>query len=209
MPSPSSRYSRGCQQNPYFKLNRHTKIPSYDPIPRAEFVGHALSCSPPCASGGTVHGCAYYLACGSLRYCRQGLPLRNIPYRIIYPGQREIDYRDPSQFVPIPLPPSSPPPTVTTPPTGDTRYFALDDAVRTSLGNARVVRVLAGVNAVSSGRTIYDTAVTNTTIDQAQGRFDPFLQVNNNWDHIDNPRPASIHMTGSFVAAAPVQSVPT
>src|SRR4051794_8301266 len=85
------------------------------------------------------------------------------PYRVIYPEQREIDYRDPTDFPPFPLPPSSPPPTVTTPPTGDTRYFALDDAVRTSLGNARVIRVLAGVAAVNSGRTIYDTAVTNTT----------------------------------------------
>ena len=64
------------------------------------------------------------------------------PYRVIYPEQRQIDYRDPSQFPPIPLPPSSPPPTVSNRPTGDIRYFALDDAVRTSLGNARVVRVL-------------------------------------------------------------------
>jgi outer membrane protein TolC len=126
------------------------------------------------------------------------------PYRIIYPEQREIDYRDPSAFPAIPLPPSSPPPTVTNPPTSDTRYFALDDAVRTSLGNARVVRVLAGVNAVSSLRTIYDTAITNTTIDQAQGRFDPFIQVNNNWDYIDEPKAGFNLATGSFVAGAPL-----
>src|SRR6267142_718477 len=74
------------------------------------------------------------------------------PYSIIYPEQREIEYREASQFPAIPLPPSSAPPTVTTPPSGDTRYFALDDAVRTSLGNARVIRILAGVNAVNSGR---------------------------------------------------------
>src|SRR5881409_3106043 len=89
------------------------------------------------------------------------------PYRVIYPEQLEIEYRDPSDFPLIPLPPSGPPPTVTMPPNGDTRYFALDDAVRTSLGNARVIRVLAGVNAVSTGRTIYDPAIINTTIDQA------------------------------------------
>jgi outer membrane protein TolC len=109
------------------------------------------------------------------------------PYRIIYPEQRRIDYRDPSQFPPIPPPPSSPPPTVSILPSGDTRYFALDDAIRTSLANARVIRVLAGVGAVSTGRTIYDTAITNTTIDEELGRFDPFLQVNNNWDHIELP----------------------
>ena len=109
------------------------------------------------------------------------------PYRVIYPEQRQIQYRDTSQFPAIPLPPTAPPPTVTNPPTGDTRYFPLDDAIRTALGNDRVVRVLAGVTAVSSGSTIYDAAITNTTIDQALGRFDPFLQVNNNWDHIELP----------------------
>src|SRR6187397_1580083 len=96
------------------------------------------------------------------------------PYRIIYPEQRQIEYRDPSQTFPAPLPPSSQPPTVSNPPTGDQRFFALDDAIRTSLGNGRVVRILAGVSAVNSGRTIYDAAITNTTIDQALGRFDPF-----------------------------------
>src|SRR5262245_21589721 len=126
------------------------------------------------------------------------------PYRIIYPEQRAIEYRDPSEFPPIPLPPSGPPPTVTTPPAGDTRYFALDDAIRTSLGNGRVVRVLAGVNAVNSGRTIYDTGIANTAIDQALGRFDPFLQVNNNWDYIDEPKAGFNPATGSFVAGAPI-----
>src|SRR5439155_5681170 len=110
---------------------------------------------------------------------------------------------DPSQFAPIPLPPSSQPPPVTTPPSGDTRYFALDDAVRTSLGNARVVRILAGVNAVNSGRTIYDAAVTNTTIDQALGRFDPFIQVNNNWDYVDQPKAVFDPATGAVITGSP------
>lgn len=126
------------------------------------------------------------------------------PYRIIYPEQREIEYRDPSQFPVIPLPPTSPPPTVSTPPTGDQHYFALDDAIRTSLGNARVVRILAGTNlAVNSGRTIYDTAIANTAIDQAQGRFDPALTVNNNWDSVDRPSAAFSPQNGSFFAGSP------
>src|SRR6185369_1012880 len=125
------------------------------------------------------------------------------PYRVIYPEQLEIDYRDPSQFPDIPLPPSGPPPTVTTPPSGNTQFFPLDDAIRTSLGNGRVVRVLAGVNAINSGRTIYDTGVTNTTIDQALGRFDPVLQVNNNWDYIDEPKAGFNPATGSFILGAP------
>src|SRR5262245_14218081 len=121
------------------------------------------------------------------------------PYRIIYPEQRQVDYRDSSQFPVIPLPPSSPPPTVTVGPTGGERLFSLDDAIRTSLENARVVRLLAGITAVTSGRTIYDPAVTNTTIDQALGRFDPFLTVNNNWDRIEQPRAGFNPVTGSFI----------
>lgn len=126
------------------------------------------------------------------------------PYRIIYPEQRQIEYRDPSQFPPIPLPPTSPPPTVGAPPPGNTRLFALDDAIRTSLENAPVVRLLAGVTAVSSGRTIYDPAVTNTTIDQALGRFDPFLVVNNNWDRVEEPRAAFDPVTGSFIGGSAI-----
>lgn len=126
------------------------------------------------------------------------------PYRVIYPEQLSIDYRDASQLPSMPLPPSGPPPTVSSPPHGDTRYFALDDAIRTSLGNARVIRVLAGVNAVNSGRTIYDAAVTNTTIDQAQGRFDPFLQLNNNWNRIDQPQAGFDPNTGPFIGGAQV-----
>src|SRR5438552_19045936 len=76
-------------------------------------------------------------------------PAQHPPYRIIYPEQRQVQYRDPSQFFPAPLPPTSPPPTVTTPPSGDQRYFALDDVIRTSLGHARVVRVLGGGGLIS------------------------------------------------------------
>lgn len=49
------------------------------------------------------------------------------------------------------------------------------------------MRFLTGVGAVNSGQTIYDPAITNTGIDQALGRFDPAIQVNNNWDYIDVP----------------------
>lgn len=108
-------------------------------------------------------------------------------YRIIYPEQRWLEVGNAGQVPPWPLPASEVPPTVSRPPTGDTRYFSLDEAIQTSLANARVVRVLAGVSAVTSGRTIYDAAVTGTTIDQALGRFDPFLQVSNHWDRLDLP----------------------
>jgi outer membrane protein TolC len=147
------------------------------------------------------------------------------PYRIIYREARQVQYRDPIQFFPAPLPPTSEPPTVLNPPTGDQRYFDLDDTIRTSLANMRVVRILGsgglisiastgggGGNVVStsvvgagnSGRTIYDAAITNTTIDQALGRFDPFVQVQNNFDYIDEPKAAFDPATGSFITGQPI-----
>lgn len=129
------------------------------------------------------------------------------PYRIIYPGQRTVEYRDPSAFPYVPLPPSSPPPTVSSPPTGDTRYLSLDEAIRICLANDRVIRVLTGVGAVNSGRTIYDTAIANTAIDQQLGRFDPFVSVNSNWDHLELPSAFLFDpnnpVLGGAIAAAP------
>jgi len=130
------------------------------------------------------------------------------PYRVIYPGQRTIEYRDPSAFPLVPLPSSSPPPTVSTPPVGDTRYFSLDDSIRTALANDRVIRVLAGVGAAASGRTIYDPAIANTAIDEQLGRFDPFVTINNNWDHIELPSAVFLDPNnpalGSAIVGAPV-----
>ncbi|MSQ97209.1 MAG: TolC family protein [Gemmataceae bacterium] len=103
--------------------------------------------------------------------CDQGV-LRHV----VMPEQRVIDYRDP---------PSPPAPL----PEGEGKYvaprtvadhrktvewnLALDDAIRIGLENAKVVRVLTGVSATSSGKTIYDPAITNTLIDQETARFDP------------------------------------
>lgn len=111
-----------------------------------------------------------------------------LPWRIIYPEQRTADVRPLESFPVVPLPPSAPPPTVSGgDPDATRRYLSLDDAIRTALENDRVIRVLAGVGAVSSGQTIYDVAIANTGVDQQLARFDPFLEVNNNWDHLDIP----------------------
>jgi outer membrane protein TolC len=66
------------------------------------------------------------------------------------------------------------------------------------------VRLLVGAGAVSSGQTIYDAAITNTGVDEALGMFDPFFQINNNWDYIDQPRAAFNPATGSFITGVPV-----
>jgi outer membrane protein TolC len=107
---------------------------------------------------------------------------------IIFPEQRTIPHRDPSEFGPAPIPPSLPPRTVTDPRPGTAEWqLSLDDAIRIALENARVIRVLAGTSAVSSGQTIYDAAITNTTIDQAAASFDPILHWNNTWSRTNTP----------------------
>lgn len=67
------------------------------------------------------------------------------------------------------------------------RYLSLDQAIQLALENSEVVRVLGGLTAVSSGRTIYDAAVTNTTVDQNQALFDPNAFFNNSYTRSENP----------------------
>jgi outer membrane protein TolC len=105
-----------------------------------------------------------------------------------FPEQRTIQVRDPSQLPRYELPDLPSPPTVTNR-TQDLEplYITLDEAIRTALANARVVRVLAGTTAVASGSTIYDAALTNTSIDQANARFDPTVSVNQSWNRQETP----------------------
>ncbi len=127
--------------------------------------------------------------------CGCALTVADLCRNIILPEQRSIDYRDPAQLPPAPIPPSVPPRTVSDPRPETTEWqLSLDDAIRIALENAQVVRTLAGVTAVSSGQTIYDAAITNTTIDQAQATFDPTLKWNNIWSRTDTP-------TGAFVGS--------
>lgn len=105
------------------------------------------------------------------------------------PEQRSIDVRTPPQLMVTPLPDLPRPATVTNPePDAAEQNLSLDEAIRITLQNSEVVRVLAGVTAVSSGQTIYDPAIANTVIDQEQGRFDPNLDFNNRWNRVETPR---------------------
>src|SRR5437588_2234162 len=115
-----------------------------------------------------------------LSACGCGLTVADIGRSIILPEQRSIAVRDPAQHLPVVLPPSVRPRTVSDPqPKAGEWLMSLDDAIRIALENARVIRVLAGTSAIASGQTIYDAAIVNTTIDQAQARFDPVLSQNN------------------------------
>ena len=111
------------------------------------------------------------------------------PWHFIFPEQRRLEIRDPSQLPRARFPDLPPPRTVDNlRPDAEPERYSLDDAIRTALQNTDVVRVLAGVTAVSSGQTIYDPAISNTQIDTARARFDPTFQLNNNFFCSDTPQ---------------------
>ncbi|MGF1579689.1 MAG: TolC family protein [Gemmataceae bacterium] len=107
--------------------------------------------------------------------------------------QRNLEIRDPAEMVPANIPELPRPITVTDlqdeekKDLNKERKLSLNEAIHIALRNSEVVRVLAGITAVSSGTTIYDTAITNTLIDQQRGRFDPTLLLNNTFNHIETP----------------------
>jgi outer membrane protein TolC len=114
--------------------------------------------------------------------------VQHVARNIILPEQRTIQIREPSQLPSAPLPQLPPPATVAeSSPARKETPMSLDEAIRIALVNTKVVRVLAGISASTSGRTIYDTAITSTTIDQEQGRFDPLLTWNNSWNRTEQP----------------------
>ncbi len=111
--------------------------------------------------------------------CAQGL---------IMPEQRSIYVPAPAQLPRARIPDVPPPPTVSDPQADALmRHLSLDEAIRIALENSKVVRLLAGFAAVSSGRTIYDPAIANTVIDQERARFDPRLDVKNSFDRKERP----------------------
>jgi outer membrane protein TolC len=148
-----------------------------------------------------------------LTACGCGLAPDDVVRNIILPEQRSIEYRDPSQFPPAHLPDSVPPRTVTNHrPETQEWPLSLDEAIRIALENSRVIRTLAGTFAVASGRTIYDAAIVNTTIDQAQAVFDPTLKWNNTWNRTNVPMgefegaaaaPGSTGTTGTGATGTP------
>ena len=136
-----------------------------------------------CASALQNSVCLFAFTLILLAGCGPGSPLR-----IVYPEQRTLDIREPGQLPKAPLPLVAPPITVSNPePNAVPTTMSLDEAIHIGLANSQVVRVLAGVTATSSGQTIYDTAITNTTIDDARGVFDPVFTAKNSWNRIDQP----------------------
>ncbi len=105
----------------------------------------------------------------------------------IFPEQKSIQIRDPSQLRTVPIPDVGIPNTVTS--TGELapQKLSLDDAIRIALENANVIRVLGGVTAGSSGQTIYDLAISTTDIDVQNSVFDPVLDFSTGIGKSDQP----------------------
>lgn len=109
------------------------------------------------------------------------------PCRPILPEQRCLDIRRPGELCQVPVPVTPRPATVTDPQFDyPESYLTLNDTINITLTNSAVVRVLGGVTASTSGRTIYDAAITNTTIDGQRAAFDPNLRLNNVWNQTEN-----------------------
>lgn len=102
------------------------------------------------------------------------------------PEQRQVEVRDPSELPQYRMPPMPAPGTVARP-IDDLmpRQLALDDAIRLSLGKSEVVRTLAGLTAISTGRTVYDVSAVNSQIDAAWAQFDPRVRLDNSWSRAE------------------------
>ena len=96
--------------------------------------------------------------------------------------------RQPDQLPQVAVPQTPRPATVSDPQFDfPQRPLSLNEALNITLANSEVVRVLTGVTASTSGRTIYDASITNTGIDQQRATFDPRLRVNNSWTQTEVP----------------------
>ncbi|MCG6156332.1 TolC family protein [Rubinisphaera margarita] len=113
------------------------------------------------------------LVCTGCRNARQARA-------VVIPESRHLTYRSPESLPLTPLPSYADPRTVSfLDNTQEDLKLSLDEAIRIALSNSKVIRVLAGNRAASSGQTIYDPGIANTAIDQTRGRFDPNLSINN------------------------------
>ncbi len=105
----------------------------------------------------------------------------------ILPEQRCIHVRPTDQLPMSALPDAGVPYTVADEVKRAEQRMSLDEAIHTALENAEVIRVLAGVSAVSSGTTIYDVAIANTGIDQQSAVFDPTFDFTSTYNKTDRP----------------------
>lgn len=102
--------------------------------------------------------------------------------------QQQIRWHSESEISRAYRPASGMPVTVASPESEENEQFLpLDEAIGLAVRHSEVIRVLTGVSATTTGRTIYDTAIATTAIDQAVGRFDPVFSANSSFRHNETP----------------------
>jgi outer membrane protein TolC len=117
------------------------------------------------------------------------LPIPQEERRLILKEQRDLEIRSPEDMAQALIPRMPSPPTVSHElPESANAPLELYEAVRIALERARVIRVLVGTSAQSSGATIYDPTIVNTQIDVNRARFDPTILNNNTWRQNDLPQ---------------------
>ncbi len=119
------------------------------------------------------------------------------------PEQRCIEVRDTSELCPLTFA-TEVPFTVALKEDRTPERLSLDEAIQLAIRNAEVIRVLGGVSASSTGRTIYDVAVSNVAIDEQLSVFDPTLNLQSTMNKTDSPAaifdpldPTAAVLTGS------------
>lgn len=129
------------------------------------------------------------------------------PASFVLHEQRTLDVRQAEELPHAPVPPSVPPETVANRyKDGTPKHLTLDEAIRIALANSQVVRVLAGVTAVSTGRTVYDPAIAVAAVEEAKAIFDPNLAIRNTLSRSENPQvvidpndPAGVAIEGTRI----------
>ncbi len=143
---------------------------------------------PGCADCNDMTGYLYAslgaAVCGILVFAVSAAAPAVDPCGVIMPEQRRIEIRRAEHLPPL-RPPEGPTPATVSElqPQAPGEQMSLDDAIRIALLNSEVIRVLGG----SRGRTVYDAAIANTQIDERRGRFDPRLQLDNNFRKTETP----------------------
>ncbi|MEZ6116612.1 MAG: TolC family protein [Pirellulaceae bacterium] len=125
--------------------------------------------------------CATVFLVGSSLFAQSTIPA-------IFPESRQIQVRRPEELRHAKIPYSASPYTVRSEFERGEETISLDDAIRRALASSPIVRVLGGVTAVSSGRTIYDPGIVNTQVDQAHAAFDPTVSSRHDFLRNENPQ---------------------
>ncbi len=121
----------------------------------------------------------------------------------VLPEQLRIEVRNPEQLSRTALPDVATPFTVaSSSETRDEQRLSLDEAIQIAVRNAEVVRVLNGVSAVSSGRTIYDVSISNANIDAQTAIFDPSFDITTTINKTDRPDGGYDLLSGVFTGSS-------